>query len=240
MFLILLGVLQKPSRENGELQWHLKNKLRSGVENAGLELGWNGLEAWALYRIRYELTGTVKTRKGPILHFSLRGILSPSHPSLVPLASPFSGEVDLTIRVYLSDLFGLIKNPLGHRTDRSLTILPTPIGLGLEPQKILADGQESQNKFKEADEERYLMREYVAGDRVRDINWKSSFRGGQWFTRISPERKNRSLTLHLVLGLGTGQRDFRSLVHLEVLKGWVAGFLSSIFPSGRCPEGDRS
>jgi hypothetical protein len=229
VILTLLIVLQKPTRAAGEIQWHLRNKLRSGMENIGLELGWSGSKAWALFRLKYDITGSVRTRKGPILHFGLRGMLSPDRPSTVPLASPFSGEVDLTARVFLTDIFGLIKTPLRDKVKRSLTILPTPIGLGLEPQKILADGEESQNKFKEADEERYLMREYVAGDRVRDINWKSSFRGGQWFTRISPERKNRSLTIHLVLGLGTGKRDFRSLVHLEILKAWVVGFLTAIF-----------
>lgn len=74
------------------------------------------------------------------------------------------------------------------------------------------------------------MREYIPGDRFRDINWKASSRLAQLVTRISPYSQEKTRVIPILL------RHFReplpetveSLVHLNVLKSWLLSFLRQV------------
>jgi uncharacterized protein (DUF58 family) len=49
-----------------------------------------------------------------------------------------------------------------------------------------ATTQESLRNIQTSDQEKYFMREYIPGDRLKDINWKSSIKLNELITRISP------------------------------------------------------
>jgi hypothetical protein len=90
-----------------------------------------------------------------------------------------------------------------------------------------AVGMEEKSKRQSSEEEKYYMREYMPGDRFRDINWKVSSRLDELITRISPITQEKSTVISVFF------RSFRepraesaeSIAHLNVLKSWLLTFL---------------
>jgi hypothetical protein len=132
----------------------------------------------------------------------------------------------------IRDLFGLTRarygdDPARGFDERMLMVQPaswSPKGIPpIEPSV----GLEEKSRRRTSDEERYYMREYMPGDRFRDINWKVSSRLNELITRISPLTQERTTVLEVVF------RNFRdpapesveSLAHLNVIKSWLVSFL---------------
>ena len=71
------------------------------------------------------------------------------------------------------------------------------------------------------------MREYVPGDRMKDINWKATSRLGELITRISPLTQEQTQLLHVVLRRyrRRGGETMTALLHLDFVKSWLLTFL---------------
>ncbi|MCL2381876.1 MAG: DUF58 domain-containing protein [Treponema sp.] len=103
-----------------------------------------------------------------------------------PLGGRFRGETSCRLR----DIFGLYSFACGAVRERTLNIRSAPCTA--MPLRINAQsGAEDRRKKSANDEERYYMREYAPGDRLRDINWKSSERINTLITRISPDNQEK-------------------------------------------------
>ncbi|NIQ18260.1 MAG: DUF58 domain-containing protein [Candidatus Aenigmarchaeota archaeon] len=74
------------------------------------------------------------------------------------------------------------------------------------------------------------MREYIPGDRFRDINWKSSSRLSQLITRISPytQEKTRQILIVFRHYRSEGRETADSIVHLNQLKSWLLYFMRRV------------
>jgi hypothetical protein len=88
-------------------------------------------------------------------------------------------------------------------------------------------GEEESARQTQAEEERYYQREYVPGDRYRDINWKASSRLAELVTRISPLTQENTQLIQIEFRHFTGERreSLESVVHLDTLKSWLITFL---------------
>lgn len=145
------------------------------------------------------------------LHLHMYGKIKVGHSSFVlyseefssnrngfieaPLCLPLSGQMEVKVVFKVRDMFGISRAIIGFPVSRSLPIVPP---IFIEAKKVNIDvsqGNEHKNRQFNADDERYYQREYANGDRLRDINWKSSSRLNQLITRISPETQDKTMIL---------------------------------------------
>jgi len=103
-----------------------------------------------------------------------------------PLGGYFLGEFSCRLK----DMFGLFSFPCGQNRTQSYNVRSSPCNA--KQFKInTQSGAEDRHNKSSSDEERYYMREYTPGDRLRDINWKSSERIDTLITRISPDSREK-------------------------------------------------
>jgi hypothetical protein len=103
-----------------------------------------------------------------------------------PISGIFHGEGGAQLR----DIFGFFSFPCGSSQFRTVKIRSTPC-FGKKIHINAQSGAEDKRQKQSADDERYYMREYTPGDRLRDINWKSSDRIDTLITRISTDTQEK-------------------------------------------------
>jgi len=103
-----------------------------------------------------------------------------------PMSGIFQGEGYCRLR----DIFGLYSFACGLEQRRTEKIRCSPC-FGKEVRVNAQSGAEDRRNKPSIDEERYYMREYTPGDRLRDINWKSSDRIDTLITRISTDTQEK-------------------------------------------------
>jgi hypothetical protein len=132
----------------------------------------------------------------------------------------------------LKDIFGFFSFPCGLPRRRTLPVQGAPCLQ--KPFRIEArSGAEDRHSKSASDEERYYMREYTPGDRLRDINWKSSERIDTLITRISPDNQEKVHRIDVYLrnygpGGGASRCGLGQLWLLDRAKARLARFLRSV------------
>ncbi len=95
------------------------------------------------------------------------------------------GSLEVGTEYYLEDIFGFVRIKCSSGGRKSFNIAAG------NPDEAYADSNdvpvsfEKNKKPDDNDYEKILMREYMRGDRSRDINWKASSKSNTMFTRIS-------------------------------------------------------
>ncbi|MDC7219744.1 MAG: DUF58 domain-containing protein [Spirochaetales bacterium] len=115
----------------------------------------------------------------------------------IPLALP--GLFHCKGRLYLSDLFGLLRFPLNQLEHREVAYYPPVLSDRAIPASRSSEENEEVVKSNPSNPEKLLMREYQPGDLVRDINWKASGKFTAIYTRISPDQEQTVSRITLVL-----------------------------------------
>ena len=108
------------------------------------------------------------------------------------------GIIDAESIYCLEDIFGLMRIPCAGKEIISIPVIP---GLPDNAVRNIKDSMSSFVKNKKPDEndfEKILMREYIRGDRSRDINWKASSKSNTIFTRIAPGNDNEVKQINIV------------------------------------------
>jgi len=103
-----------------------------------------------------------------------------------PMSGIFHGEGNCK----LCDIFGFFSFSCGQPQPKTINIRSAPC-FGKKVHISAQSGAEDKRSKPSVDEERYYMREYTPGDRLRDINWKSSDRIDTLITRISTDTQER-------------------------------------------------
>jgi hypothetical protein len=141
-----------------------------------------------------------------------------------PLSGLFKGQGACRLR----DVFGLFSFACGTVQERAFPVQSAPCMK--KNVYVNAYSGAEDRRVKNADEERYYMREYAPGDRFRDINWKSSERIAMLITRISPdnqEKVNRIEVCFRNFGPVQKEASLRDLWLLDRSKARLAQFLRS-------------
>jgi uncharacterized protein (DUF58 family) len=173
------------------------------------------------------LKGRLDAGRGTPLYFYKESSASRGGEIRFPLYFPVCGVLHVGERLYIRDVFGFVRGAIGPIEHRDVLIRPPTF-----PDKTVyrfdrAFSEESSKNVKSGQEEKYFMREYQAGDRMKDINWKSSFRIAQLVTRISPLSPEKSKLIHVEFrNFSLNDRDDPvSIMHLNYLKSWLLSFL---------------
>lgn len=182
------------------------------------------------YRLHTLVTGRLHASNQANAHLRAE-ISSASEEFPLKLELPVCGELAIRTRLTVRDMFGLTRSHLPRQDEhRLLTVRPGLLAMRSIPKINTTLGDETTRRRRSADEERFYMREYQPGDRLKDINWKASSRTNELITRIAPVGEDQTKLLHIEL------RHFRppaaetldSVLHLNYLKSWLLTFLHII------------
>lgn len=182
------------------------------------------------YRFHFRITGRLHAGRDADLPVDEEAASSRPGALLMPLYFPMSGRAVVRGRLYIKDVFGLSRAGAGLAQERSFHVRPPILPNRTSIQLRNTATFESTRKSHQADEEKYYMREYQAGDRLKDINWKASFRINELITRISPRSPEESKLLHVEFrNYSPGDRDSpAALMHLNYIKSWLYSFLLTL------------
>jgi uncharacterized protein (DUF58 family) len=232
VILALLGRLQARKLDGRPVEWSPSPRIRAReilcTPLAQTPAGGPGL----FFRTLAELRGSYRTAHGRDLPFFIAA--SSSSPSIeLSMRFPVSGVISAGAYLSVRDVFGLTRarfgeSPVGNRSERVFTVEPAPLrGIRLPPLNATG-GDEEASRMKSSEEERYYMREYAPGDRFRDINWKTSQRLPELYTRVSPmtQQKSEIISVYFRHFISPQARPpVDALFHLDYLKSWMLAVL---------------
>ncbi len=226
----ILGRLQAARSRNIRVLWGYSQSLYAEVEENHQRIWIDGTKIFNFYRLHFKISGTVMVGRNAGLYISSEKIINGGKEFLFPLHFPFSGEFRAKGSLSVRDIFGLTRARVGKDYLRNLIIQPAPFSGSKSYHIEAVGGFEEKNRQKSSDEERYYMREYIPGDRFRDINWKSSSRLSQLITKISPYTQEKMKLVNIEFRhFRKNQREtVESLVHLNILKSWLLSFIRSL------------
>jgi uncharacterized protein (DUF58 family) len=228
--LALAGRLQARRASRHPLQWDSSAPLTARRPAMAQWIHGEEVRLLPFFRLHFSLSGRLivgrraQVRVARQLSFAASG----AHP--LPLYLPLSGVLSATGRFAVRDLFGLTRSRFGEQLARTLTVLPGWHAPEVDSQVEPAGGFEEKSIRRSSEEEKYFMREYQPGDRLRDINWKVSSRLQELITRISPvtQEKTRLLSVSVRNYRSDGGESLESVLHLDYLKSWLLAFLRSL------------
>ncbi|MCL2804862.1 MAG: DUF58 domain-containing protein [Treponema sp.] len=148
--------------------------------------------------------------------------------SYIALDFPMSGIFQGNGYCQLRDIFGFFSFSCGLPAANTLNVRSAPYFGKIIHINAQAGAEDKRNK-PSADEERYYMREYTPGDRLRDINWKSSDRIDTLITRISTDNQEKITRIEVHFrNYCSADVSLEALWLLDRAKARLAYFLRSI------------
>jgi len=212
-----------------QVHWHWDSSpaLYARRSAASQTLITEALRTLPFFRIHFALMGRLRVGRKAFLRIQREISFAEGGRHPVDFYFPLCGLFACTARFAVRDIFGLSRARFGEEMVRNLPVQPASFTQRSIPVPEPAVGFEETSRKRSSDEEKYYMREYLPGDRFRDINWKVSSRLDELITRISPVTQEKTTILPVVL------RNFRdsepesveSIVHLNIIKSWLMAFL---------------
>ncbi|WP_455382707.1 DUF58 domain-containing protein [Salinispira pacifica] len=231
LLLALLGRWQAERLSKAEATWDFSAPLYARTTGKPPVVQLAGRGPHLYFRVHVLLRGRLVAGRRARLSF-YRNIASESPERIeLPLFFPLCGRLEFRTEFYVGDVFGLTRSRFGTRQIFALPVQPAPFAGSQIPPIQAAGGDRETSRTKQPDEERYYMREYVPGDRFRDINWKASSRLTQLYTRTSPvtQEQTQIITVHFRHFLTPGGKhpseSLESLAQLNILKSWLVAYL---------------
>ncbi len=228
-----LGRLQAYRFKLVEFEWDTAAVLAARERGTRHRLRTRSARSWLFYRIHFRVAWRLQAGAHAALH-GYREVAAPGGELPVPLWFPTSGRLQLTGRLTVRDVFGLTRAQIRGPERRELVVRPGLLGEQAAPRVDVSVSYDTTQRSQTADEEQYFMRQYIPGDRLKDINWKASSRLGELITRISPLTQEPTQQLHVVLrraraarrrGPQPGGETLAAVLHLDFAKSWLLTFL---------------
>ena len=224
------GRIQVARYSQCRLQWDSSRPLYAGAGVIEQRVWLAGMNPSAFYRLHFRISGNMEVGRNAWMHLSRETSSRGDEPLILTLSFPLAGVVHAKGSLKLKDIFGLTRARFGSDERRELTVQPAPFeGIGLSTLEAVG-GLENSQRQKRSDEERYYMREYIPGDRFRDINWKASSRLSQLITRVSPhtQEKTRLISIEFRHFRSMRRESVESIAHLNQLKSLLVSFLRRV------------
>lgn len=227
ILLVFLGRLQAIRFKRVSIHWDSSSPLYARKSGPVHWLHSEAGKTKYFFRFHCHLSGrmTVGQNASLFLYRKIALVQVADHP--LPLYFPLSGTWAARIRYEIRDIFGLTRSGFGLPPVRMLTVHPAPLERFLKRTIDPALGYEDKSRKKSSEEEKYYMREYIPGDRLRDINWKASSRLAVLITRISPvtQEKTRQISIDFRHFWKKKRETVESIAHLNAIKSRLLAFI---------------
>lgn len=225
---IIIGFLLKLKNDNEAYFIDTSKSIYSRIDNQTINVIFN-FQLPFFFRIHYVLKGNFIVGRNAEFSCYFHLSLNPNKNKLleIPVYFPFCGNANLIGFGSIRDIFGFIKIPLKKVENINLLVLPPYFPEKPKIHLLPSSSQENLRNIRSNDEEKYFMREYIPGDRLKDINWKSSIKIQELITKISPTSPEESHLIYVEL------RPYHydnldgpeAILQLNYLKSWVLSFL---------------
>ena len=224
------GRLQAVKLKDTQPQWESGQALFAESEKTYQLFHAEKIKTIFFYRLHVKVGGRMKVGRDAGIYISGEETSTGKEIIKVPMFFPVAGEFNTKGSFKIRDMFGLTRARFGTDQERKLIIQPAPFTGGATYRFDAVGGFEDKNRLKSSDEERYYMREYIPGDRFRDINWKSSSRLSELITKISPytQEKTKTILIDFRNYKMTPRESPESIAHLNQLKSWLLYFLRQV------------
>jgi hypothetical protein len=211
-------------------QWDTSASLYARRAEQRTTLLSEGLRAPPFFRVHFLVSGPMRVGRNASLYLRRELSVASGAQHQLTLYFPLCGVFAARGRFSVRDVFGLTRARLGETLRRTLTILPLTLARQSPPLAEPAVGLEEKSRRRSSEEEKYYMREYLPGDRFRDINWKVSSRLAELITRISPVTQEKTTVIPVFFRHYWRPRreSLESIAHLNVVKGWLLCFLRAM------------
>ncbi|MFN3604741.1 MAG: DUF58 domain-containing protein [Leptonema sp. (in: bacteria)] len=230
LFLILaIGFLLKFKNQSEIFFLDTSKSLYSRFHDQSLSVVFN-FTLPIFFRVHYLLTGSFLVGRNAEFSCYFHSSFRPTDKQKtleIPIYFPFCGKTNFMGWISIRDIFGLIKIPFRIEKNINLLILPPFFPEKSQLHILPASTQDHLRNVRSSDEEKYFMREYVPGDRLKDINWKSSMKIQELITRISPSSPEESHLIYIeIRPYHPNSKDGpQAILQLNYLKSWVLSFL---------------
>ena len=210
-----------------EIVWESNYKLTARIEESELILKLGVSSVPYFFRYHILLHATLKAGKDAKFYYIREAASSAAGEVRMGLYFPLCGDFSIKARLLVRDILGLGRTRLGPIQYRNFKVRPPVLTEHSPLPRHTAASLESRQNQRQAEEDKYYMREYIPGDRLKDINWKASLKIGELITRISPQSPEKSSLLFVELrNLSyTDKESPLSLIHLNILKSWLLSFV---------------
>jgi hypothetical protein len=226
----VLARLQAARLSDRNVEWELTGPVYAERDGMIQRFSFDRLTVFPFFRLNVIVSGPLVAGRKVRLHYRREISITGGDSAELPFYYPLSGVFHARSVTRIRDIFGLSVARFGTVTQRQIIVQP-----GLSPDFTVyrveaAGGHEEKSRKKSAEEEKYYMREYIPGDRFRDINWKSSSRLSQLITRISPQAQEKTKIVQVLLrNYAQGERDsLVSAAHLHFAKTKLMSFLRRV------------
>jgi len=210
--------------------WDTGSPLYAEVDGQFQSVFLENFRAPLFYRIHFTVRGRMIVGNEACCYIFSESSSTGGEILRIPLNFSFAGRARVKGILSLRDIFGLTRTRFGAVFKRTFIVQPAPFSLPEKFSLKALGGQEEKSTRKSSEEERYYMREYIPGDRFRDINWKSSSRLSQLITKISPHSQEKTKLINVELRhFWLPRRESRdSVAHLNFLKSLLISFLKKV------------
>ena len=210
-----------------EVVWESGKNLFSRSENSYLIIKINASSPPYFFRYHIVLFAKLIVGRASNLYYFIEASTSDAGEARLNFYFPLCGNLNIRSYLVLKDILGITRTRLGKYQDRNFIVRPPLLNEKPFIPKFNANTFENQKHQRQSDEEKYFMREYIAGDRIKDINWKSSLRIGELITRISPQAPEKSPLVYIEFRNTTfaNKDSIKSLMQLNILKSWLYTFI---------------
>ena len=227
LLLAALGRIQALRFERSAVRWDSSQTLIARKQGLAETVIVDRVKTFLFYRLHLTLRGRLQVSGNAYLSLFREIATVGGGPADIPLDLPLSGILHSRGSTSVRDVFGLTRSRFGAIYESTRPVLPESMQ---ERERITVSatgGNEEQNRKAQQEEEKYFMREYIPGDRARDINWKASSRLAQLITRISPYTQEKSQVIRIEIRPYRRPREesLDSVMHLNRLKSRVVSFI---------------
>ncbi len=230
VFVILFTQLWSLRQGKPDFLWDSNRDFIARKEDAELSIKLNASRPPYFFRYHFQYYAKLHAGRDSNFYYLQEASSSTDGDIRIPLYFPACGRLRITGKFLLKDMIGISRVRLGNRQQREFCILPPVFGKKpILPRLNSISSKDSQNR-KISEEEKYHMREYIHGDRLKDINWKASLKIGNMITKISHHSKEKSQCLHIELrNISIEKKDTpHSILQLNVIKSNLLSFLMQI------------
>lgn len=227
----VLGRWQAQSLQKCTVGWNSPPDLKARKNKAWGRIVIPDARVFFFFRIHCLLQGKLQVGKNSNVYVRFETAEHNAQKLNINYQFPFCGDFLGTGTCHVKDILSLTRNRFAGYYNCHLRVQPAELKEKISITLQTPEGIEESQQKKAVDDEKYYMREYIPGDRFRDINWKATSRLQELITRISPFSQQKSKILYIFFRPFWSEKKENALTvaHLNYLKSWLLATLKYIW-----------